>query len=300
MVEWIRFHSSATTDGNVVVKQFWAPKIKVGNAVWDMDSDSMTVGDSTFVHLRRGGTATSGFSRIVYEAFGDIDERKAWNLNACKGYRELMDLRTEKDKQESIAAEIRKLPEWQRNIAKVKPKRKSRIERTMQRADPQAMSLCVPGVGDKTEMLVDFMKPMQHSDDLWCKADLASLTHVIQYIVSKGIDTEFRTRKYTRDLPKGVRRQVDGRFRVFITDEAREAIMNKNKRAKKSVLVESLEKAQAVLDDPETYGMWDKDDDDADEDDQGHDEDQEAEVAAEGHGVHVVNGGAHGAVVMMG
>lgn len=307
-LSWIRFRETARTAEDVVVEQFWAPKLKVGQAVWDMDCDSMLEGDSTFVHLRRGGTATSGFSRIVYEAFNHIEDRKAWNLNACKGYKELMDLRTEKDKEEFIATELQKLPEWQRSSAKVVgPKRKSRNERTKLKADPQTMSLIVPGVDDKAEMVVDFLKPIQQSDDLWCKADLASLTHVVQYIVSKGIDVEFKTRKYTRDLPKGVRRQGDDKFKVFIPAEAREAIMRLNKRAKKSVIVDSLAKAREVLDDPETHGVWKNDDDDADEE---NEEDldeadnggaQGAEVAADGqHGVHVVDGEAHGAVVMMG
>lgn len=286
---------------DVKLECFWAPKLRVGQTVWDMHPDSTEVNGETFVHLRRGSTANSGFSRLVFEACDGSFERDSWNLSASKGYNELMKIRNEAVAEELRQKDLEKLPKWQRDKVQTMKVRRRSVHEV--RAAKSSIVSATFGPEDE-QITVEMLNPGKSTDDLWIKADFSQITEVIKFIVNSGMDGDRKTRSYTKgSLPKGCRKLGD-KILVTIPEEAREAVAQISKKARKSIVVDSVAEAKKVLEDPAGYVCKpDEDDEDACDapcSNENH-EAKEADAAAAHDRVPEAVDGAHeGANIMMG
>jgi hypothetical protein len=277
---------------DVKLECFWAPKLRVGQAVWDIHPDSIDVNGETFVHLRRGGTASSGFSRLAFEACDGLYERDNWNLSASKGYNELMQIRNEMVLEELRQQDLAKLPKWQRDKVQATKVRRRTFDE-VQAAKTTSMKVTF---GPEAEQItIDMLKPGKPTDDLWVKASFPTITEIIKLVVNGGMDGDRKTRHYIKgSLPKGCRKLGD-KILVQIPEEAREAVAQKFKKSKKSIVVGTIGEAKKVLEDPAGYVL--KHGDGAEEagDAACSNESREAEGAEEADAAAAQDGGADGA-----
>lgn len=257
-MQWLKDYEHVEVDG-MKLEHFWAPKLRIGKDEWDLDPDSLKIGDDSFVHLKRGDTSRSGFSRLVFAASNGSFERKSFNLTSSKGYDELIRLRNEALDNELKQATLSKLPKWQRDKVQVmRPKRRSSCDIKAGKSSSIAVTF---GEGN---IIVDMLKPGKATDDIWVKASLTHLSELIKFIVNSGMDDR-NIRKYeTSTLPKGCRRVKGDKILVRLPDEAIEAAKHDAKKWRKSVMVKTREEAEKVLEDPASYVCAEPDDNDED------------------------------------
>ena len=290
-------HAEATM-GDTAVEFGWTPCFKIGKTTWNVSPKDVKVrNDQHFVKVPRSAGCHAFRALVVAASDGAINAD--CDLNKSNGYSQLLQLRDEAFAEVERAAELAKLPSWQaEHVPKAKAQRKSKRKRIESVEDSCVLDLELKLAALDAPVTIKALNDSEGGELLWVEMTPQSMLYLCQYILEQGFADDRLSRSYVRRgapkgvtvlAPKGKKRE---RYLVKLSNSAiAEAVaVDSSRRPRKSVLVYTLEAAQAVLNDPiafvfpsatdDVYGG--PDNDDADDDADGHDEHAAGEVNAAG------------------
>lgn len=178
---------------------------------WEVPEKDITEMEQIkFVQLRQGGVCF-GFPRLVFHEASSqgvhLGPKERWSLSSSEGYQALQKLRNDAQSQELLA----KLPEWQRNTAKVKKNKKQKKQDGPDAKECRSsLSIEVPGVGDAPSMEVRVVRPIRAHEELRVELRQDVIDHIVKFVAISGFDAVGRKRGRDPEVPKGVyRRKVN-------------------------------------------------------------------------------------------
>lgn len=227
---------------SLVNKPYLAYEVNGGKKKeWYVSPDELTTVEGIqYVQLRRTGI-NHGFARLCASQISDSVD--GFTLMASCGYDSVMKLRNEIHSDMLKKEALAKLPMWQRETATFKRQKKTRGSIESEKAHRGVLDVPVPGVGDKPNMVIKILKPIEdNKDELRVEFDVNQIHHIIQYIAAEGFDVELKRKTPNKDLPKGVIAKGDKYIVTFPTP---------NKFGKHSRTVASLQEAHAAIENPD-------------------------------------------------
>lgn len=287
-------HPAEATLGDTAVQFGWTPSFKVGKTTWMVNTKDIKVHDDQhFVKVCRSGYALK--SLVVAAADGAINAN--CDLHKSTGLSQLLKLRDEADAEVERSAELANLPGWQReHVPKAKAQRKSKRKRIESVEESCVLDLELKLEAFDEPVTIKALNDSAGTESLWFEMTPQAILYICQFIIEQGFADDRLTRSYVRRaVPKGVTRMAprgkkpEG-FLVKLPNSAiSEAVaIDSSKRPRRSVVVYTLEEAQAVLDDPVAFVFpsaaegvdGGPDNDDANDNAAGHDEHAAGEVNA--------------------
>ena len=289
-------HHAEATLGDTAVEFGWAPCLKIGKATWNVSPKDVKVrNDQHFVKVPRSAGCHAFRALVVAASDGAINAD--CDLNKSNGYSQLLQLRDEAFAEVERAAELAKLPSWQaEHVPKAKAQRKSKRKRIESVEESCVLDLELKLETFDAPVTIKALSDSEGGELLWVEMAPQSMLYICQYILEQGFADDRLSRSYVRrSVPKGVnlirpRGKKPERYVVKLSNSAiSEAVaVDSSRKPRKSVVVYTLEAAQAVLDDPVAFvfpsvtgdisGVPDNDDADGDAD--GHDGHAASEVNA--------------------
>ena len=178
----------------------WAPKIKLGDVIWDTAGDLVEHNGCTFVKLSRQSINRCGFSRLCFEAFKHTHKKDEFTLGASIGYDELITMRNAKAREARYQAQVASVPELMRTLACL-----DQARRKAERHDKEISYQIMIG-----PIVIDVLDPRKASDDLVIKCEFRQIRRVVDHIIQKGMNMYHERRLYNKHA-KGSYTRADGR-----------------------------------------------------------------------------------------
>ena len=256
-------HHEEATVGDATVEFGWTPCFKLGTSHWNVNPIDFKMHDGQhFVRLHGSARSMHGFRTMVVAASDGALPAHSCDLCKSNGLSHLLKCRDDIVGEMEMSAEVANLPAWQREHVKASAKKykRKRMETVVE--------TCVIELEMKLESSLIPVTIKALSDSvwaavLWVEMKPQTLAFVCQFILEQGFADDRTNRAYVRrSLPKGVTlitarrgKPCDERYVVKLPSSAiSEACeVDRSKRPRRSVVVHTVEEAQAVLDDPVSY-----------------------------------------------
>ena len=257
-------HHEQASLGDATVEFGWTPCFKLGKSQWNVKPiDIKTHADQHWVRLHGSAQSMHGFRTMVVASSDGAIPANSCDLCRSNGLSHLLKCRDDIVCEMEISAEVANLPAWQRDHVKARAKKSPKRKRMETVVETCVIELEMKLESSLIPVTIKALSDSAWAAVLWVEMKPQTMAYVCQFILEQGFADDRTNRAYVRrSLPKGVTLIAASRkapwAERYVVKLPSSAIyeaceVDKSKKPRRSVVVFTVEEAQAVLDNPIAY-----------------------------------------------